>query len=159
MSGKGELLAVAIDGTARWVPNTYEGVKDGLDGATLDAVRVSEKASFYINDNGIIERQALNIPASMFAGRAIYGPVVLMHGDPDAWGNEQPPRRDDANLMQAFCRSWQRVCADIKRLNQPEPIIRSDDTLLPPPQIIDISGDEEFARWLEGRLGQRREES
>ena len=150
MSGPGVLLLVNEDGSTADVPNTYEGIKNALRGATMDGVRIDMETSAYINDNGIIEKELLNVPMSMWAGRPLYGPAVIMAARPDDEGNELPPTESSHRFALNLCRQWSRVLANMADLGQPPFDVRGDDTHMPPPTITMLS-DADFAAWLEGR--------
>ncbi|HEY6415274.1 MAG TPA: hypothetical protein VIX41_03520, partial [Acidimicrobiales bacterium] len=62
------LLALAVDGRSRMVNSGYAGVKGGLNGATLEFVRISAELGYFCDDNGMLEGQPLNVAASIFAG-------------------------------------------------------------------------------------------
>ena len=145
---EGELFAVRPDAAWRWVPNTYEGIKEGLDGATLDLVQLSAAVGLFVDDNGMIDGLALNVPASMFASMALYGPVVLC-GGADEEGETQPAIPDAVELLQSLVAMWTAVEVDGARKGQ-RLHVHADPDAIPPPQIIALT-DDEFARWLEGR--------
>jgi len=151
MSGPGELLAVDELGNVEPIPNTYEAVKQALRGATLSGCRVSQDVMLFVDDNGIINQQLLNVPASLCIGRAIYGPVVLLHGEPDDEGNEQPPPEEAVEQFRAVGERWAMILADMRRLGQPLFDVRADDANLPPPQIIMLDSDEDFLDFLSGK--------
>jgi hypothetical protein len=149
MTREGELLAVDPDGTARLVPNTYEGIKAGLHDATLDFVRPNDQAGFYVDDNGMIEAQPLNVPVSVMAGMALYGSAVLCGPDPDPTGETLPPTEMAVNALTAIAEAWRHVVADAARKGQvifvyPEP------GRIPPARFISLEDEGAFMRYLFG---------
>jgi Domain of unknown function (DUF3846) len=144
----GELLVIAPDGRCRTVPNSYEGIKDGLDGATLDAVTLPDNEHcLFVDDDGMVTGLALNVPASLLSSMALYGPVVLT-GAPDDEGETQPPsgRMMTAAANMALC--WRRVNLDATAKGQDLTVMANAATV-PAPEIVALS-NEEFDAWLRG---------
>jgi hypothetical protein len=141
------LLAIGIDGSYRLVPNTYEGIKLGLDGATLDFLN-NGVVGLYIDDNGMLEQQPLNVVASLMVGRPIYGPVVLCGAEPDDEGDTVPPPKEAAMAAIGVCDQWQTVWGGAIALGQDLCVYPNADTI-PPPQVFSFTTDAAFARWLE----------
>ena len=144
----GELLVIAPNGTCRTVPNSYEGIKDGLNGATLDAVTLPDNQhTLFVDDDGMVNGLALNVPASLLATMALYGPVVLA-GAPDNEGDTQPPsgRMSTAAANMALC--WRRVNLDAASKGQDITVAANADTV-PAPEIVALT-NEEFDAWLRG---------
>jgi len=83
-------LAVRPDGRWQHVAAHYQGIKDGLDGATFDHVTVAEDVGIFCDDEGMMSGMVLNVPAALFTGIVLYGPVVLV-GGVDGNGDTQPP--------------------------------------------------------------------
>lgn len=143
MSG---LFVVSAQAVVREVSNSYTGIKDGLGGAVLDFIVVSRTAAFYIDDNGMLEDQPLNVAASFFAGRPLYGPVVLASSETTADGDTLPPDVMDVQVLRSLADQWARVIANAADLGQDLTVRPNADTI-PPPQIIELTHDE-----LERRL-------
>jgi hypothetical protein len=139
MTRKGELLAVYQDGTNKLIDNTYEAIKEAMNGAIIDLVGLTEDTAMFVDDNGMIEALTLNVPASLFAGRALYGPVVLC-GAADDEGETMEPPSDAFYAFQVLARMWGRVADDAKAKNQSLDIPANADTL-PPPQIIEMTAE------------------
>lgn len=141
-------IAVDPDGNFRPVPPTYDGIKDGVHDATFDVVRLPDgEHVLFIDDNGMLDGSALNIPASLLAGIALYGPVVLT-GDADDEGETQLPTLKAANAFMTLARLWQLVRADAERKNQLVDVFANADDL-PPPTVVGLTEDQ-FDRWLSG---------
>lgn len=143
----GEVVAVATNGRVRRVPNTYEGIKDGVDQATIDYVGITERCGLYVDDNGMIEGQPLNVPASMFAGAALYGPVVLAGGADDE-GETLPPHPDAIELMESLAAMWRQVTHDAARKGQTTTFPANAATV-PGPVFVSLD-TEEFDAYLRG---------
>jgi len=147
----GDLLAVQPDGTASTVPNTYEGIKAGLKGATLTLMRISRTAAYYLDDEGLLNASVFNAPASMLAGRAVFGPVVLVHADVTDEGETLAPIVADMNLLSSFADAWRHVLANAAATGQ-DLTVRSNGENIPPPQIMEFSSQEDFLRFLGGEV-------
>lgn len=143
------LLAVGVDGSYRLVPNTYEGIKQGLGGATLDFLS-NGGVGLYIDDNGMLEDQPLNVPASLMTGRPLYGPVVLCGPYPDEEGDTLPPSMEASQALVGLCQQWALVWEGAVVLGQDISVHPRPDSL-PPAQITSFDSEEEFMTWLEGR--------
>lgn len=143
------LLAVQPDGVHSWVPCTYEGIKTGLNQATMDVVMVpvtnEKRLSLFIDDNGLIEGGQLNIPASMFASRSLYGPVVL--ADVDEEGETIPVDPMYSGILANFARRWMSVIEAARQTGQDVMIPCGVPDTVPPPQVINMN-DEQFDHWL-----------
>ena len=143
-----KLLAVEPSGRCYTVPNSYEGIKDGLGGATLDALPLPDNEHcLFVDDNGMVNGLALNVPASMLAQQALYGPVVLA-GAPDSEGETQPPSDRMAKAVANMAMTWRRVNIDATAKGQ-DLTVTANPATVPPPELISLS-DEEFAKWLRG---------
>lgn len=144
------LIAVAIDGDVRVISNSYEGIKLGLDQACMDFVIVSETAAFYIDDEGMLNGSPLNMAASMFAGRPIYGPVVLCYADADDEGDTVPALDEDVRLIRALAARWYSVMLNATVVGQ-DVTVRANPDTIPPPTIVSMD-DAQFEAWMqEGR--------
>jgi len=113
-----ELLAIHPDGRFALVPNNYEGIKEGTSHAVIDFTVANDAIGFYVDDEGMLNGSVLNVPASMYAGRPLYGSVVMAN----AW------------------RSVTIVAAD---LGQNLDVVANPDTV-PPAQIIGLTDDFDF---------------
>jgi len=132
-----ELLACSVTGRLDVVPNTFEGIKHGLDGATLDFVIVSPTAGFFIDDNGMLNGQPLNIPASMYAGRALWGPIVLANANVDKEGETLPPEKLDVQALTALAGLWASAVATGLDMGQDlRAIAPANAATIPPPTIV-----------------------
>jgi hypothetical protein len=143
---RGQLLACQPDGRCALVPCTYEGIKEGLNGATLDFVR-GRGAGFYVDDNGMIDELPLNVPASLMMGMVLYGPVVLCAPFPDEEGDTLPPTEEVAQVLAGMADQWSIVVADAARKGQSVVFPTANANTIPPPQVIGMS-QEEFDRFL-----------
>jgi hypothetical protein len=131
----GQLLAIAVDGTTRWVECSYEGMKDGLNGATISFLVVDEHIGLWIDDNGMLENQPLNVVASLMAGRALYGPAVVSAAEPDDEGDTLPAPERSTIVARGLANCWLSVWQDGERMNQ-DLVIRPNPDSLPPPTIM-----------------------
>jgi|SRR5262245_16198428 len=134
------LLAIKPDGRIDPVPNSYEGIKFGLDQAVLTFLRVSETAGYFIDDNGMLDEAHLNVPASWFAGRPIYGPVVLCAGEPDEEGNTLAATAEDMQVLTSLAQQWHRVVTNAADIGQVLVLTANPDTI-PPPQVVPLPDD------------------
>ena len=141
-----ELLACQPNGDITFVPNTYEGIKRGLNGATLDFLSAGE-TGMYIDDDGMVDGLALNVPASLMFGIALYGPIVLCAGRPDDNGDTLPASSDAVSVLSGIAGQWNHVVVDAARKGQSVEV-RADAGNVPPPVVVGLS-DEQFARFLE----------
>ena len=128
-------MAIHPDGTTEWVPNTYEGIKHGLAGATLDFMRLNEHVGYYVDDEGLYDGAALNVSASWFAGQPIYGHVVVAHADPDSEGNTVPAPDQANKSMARFAEVWHMVWVNAQAQGQDLTVKANPDTV-PEPQVI-----------------------
>jgi len=143
------LLAVSPNGEARLIPNSYEGIKAGLEEACFDFVLASPTAGFFIDDEGMLNGSTLNVAASMFASRPLYGPVVLCAAQTDDDGETLPPTDSDVRFMAALAAWWQAVVLNAAEVGQDVSVRANPDTI-PPPTIVPMNEDE-FEAWLQGR--------
>lgn len=145
-AAKGILIAVQPDGALREVPCNYDGIKDGLNDATMDFVR-GQTVGVYVDDNGLIEGERLNVPVSLMFGRPIYGPAVLAAADPDAFGNTLAPSPDAVGAIKQIALAWRHVVAGARQIGQDVFVTANADTV-PPPTVVAMT-DDEFKRWTE----------
>jgi hypothetical protein len=143
----GGLLGVNPDGTYFDVINSYNGIKDFIGFHTpFDFIVVSQTAGFYIDDEGMLNGSSFNVPASMFALRALYGPIVLCAAAPDDEGDTLPPTGRDRTMLSMFAASWQRVTTDATRLGQNLHLAANPDTI--PPATVTTLSDEMLRRFF-----------
>jgi hypothetical protein len=141
------LIAVYPDGRYAEVANTYESIKEALNGATLDLVGLPDGSGLFVDDNGMIEGLTLNVPASIFASMCLFGPVVLC-GPPDEEGETQPPDERVVVGFLSLTTMWRSVCQDALRKNQ-RILVAADPDTIPPAQIIPLTEDQ-FEAYLKG---------
>jgi hypothetical protein len=144
---QGELLAVEVDGTTRMVRCAYGGIRDGLNGATLSFLRGTNGAGLYIDDNGMITGQVLNIPASLMFGHPLYGPVVLTAAEPDEFGNTLPSSPEAVDTLRHLALAWRHVVINAASVGQ-DVYVTADADTVPEPRVVALS-DDEFAKWME----------
>jgi hypothetical protein len=142
---KGQLLAVHPDGRHKLIDNTYESIRDAMDGAIIDLVGLPNGAGFFVDDEGMLNQLAMNVPASMFCGLCLYGPVVLC-GEPDEEGETQPPPSNMLNGFTAMASMWRSVVFDAIRKGQ-EIICPANPETLPPATIVEMT-DAMFDEYL-----------
>lgn len=144
-------LAVDPDGSFRDVPASYEGIKSGLNEATLDLVRLPDgQHALFIDDEGMLNGARLNVPASLFAERALYGPVVLV-GPTDEEGDSTPPTAQAHAAFRVLATMWAAAEADATAKGQRVEIVATAETI-PPPEIFGLD-EGDFERWCSGDLG------
>lgn len=144
------LIAIEPDGNVLIVPCSYEGIKFGLRGATLCFVRATEECGFYIDDEGMLNGQPLNIPVSVLIGRPIWGPAVLCHGEPDEEGDTLPANPGVMAAAQAMADQWVRVVESAARQGQTVVGLAADSATIPPPEVIMFADHDEFMSFLRG---------
>lgn len=137
-----QLLVIRVDGTTEPVTNGYEGIRDAIDNL-IDFVQVTIDVGFYIDDEGMLRNQPLNIPVSMLSGRALYGPAVLCRGNPDDEGNTMPPSKTVVQYAQKMGLWWNNVVRAAINVGQ-DPYAYPNAETIPPPQIIGLPRD-----WLQ----------
>lgn len=141
-----ELLACQPNGSITLVPNTYEGIKRGLNDATLSFLSAGE-TGMYIDDDGMVNGLPLNVPASLMFGIVLYGPIVLCAGQPDSEGETLPASAEAVAVLSGIADQWTHVVEDAARKGQNIEVL-ADPENIPPPTIIELT-DEVFARFLE----------
>jgi hypothetical protein len=146
----GELLACAVDGTITSIPNTYEAIKEALNGATITFVRFAEEAGFYVDDEGMLNELPLNVPASMTSFGAYYGPVVLV-GPPDDEGETQPCCSAGVEMLTTMGGIWRTVVAAARGKGQ-DPYAKANPDTIPLPRVYGFSTEQFFQFLATGRL-------
>jgi len=144
-----ELYAIDPDGEIIPVASSFEGIKAGCGGATIDFIRPHGGCGFYIDDEGMLTNQQLNVVASIMAAMALYGPAVLTGPDPDDEGNTLPPSADALAFAQEVGKRWRAVVNDAKRKGQ-DPYVTANAETIPPSRIISFDDPDEFMRHLFG---------
>lgn len=137
-------LAVEPDGGHRLVEPSYAGIKDGLHHADFDVVTVHGHdggVDLYIDDEGMLNGALLNVTASMFAGIALYGPIVLTGPVDDEGETMLPPSAVVAALI-GFADRWAAVNFDAVARKGQSLDVRADANRIPPPIVIGLHGDE-----------------
>ena len=144
----GQLMVCYQDGATRMIDNEYESIKRAMLGATITMVGLPREHAFFIDDNGMLDKLKINIPASLMWGGVLYGPVVLC-GPPDHEGETQPPHTDVLEALKSVASMWRRVIADALKKGQ-HILTEADPDVLPPPELIALTEDE-FNEWMAGR--------
>lgn len=130
------LARVGVDGEVTIIPNTYEGIKAALDGATMDFSQISDTLGVYLDDEGVLNRLPLNVPVSLNAGAPVYGPVVLCAAKPDSEGNTLPPTAHDVEWFRRVGERWNRVVVGIMVRGSGDPYARGNPDDLAPPIVL-----------------------
>ena len=138
-----ELLAIHPDGRYALVPNNYKGIKQGIGEAIMDFTVVNDAIGFYVDDEGMLNGSVLNVPASMYAGRPLYGAVVMAAAQADDQGETLPPDRDAVRILKTFANAWRSVLTVAADLGQNLDVIANPDTM-PPAQIVGLTEDFNF---------------
>jgi hypothetical protein len=140
------LLVIRVDATTERITSGYENIKRGLDGATLDFVVATTAVGAYVDDNGMLENQPLNVVASFLLARPIFGPIVLAHPEPDDEGETLGLDETRLYHYETLARQWRLVVREATRLNQDLSVFPQPDNL-PPARIYAV--DEFFQPIIE----------
>jgi hypothetical protein len=144
-----DLFRVAPDGDYRYIPNSYDGIKDAIGRDTpFDFIIISHDCGYYIDDEGMLNGSPLNVPASLFAGRPIWGPVVLCAAQPDDEGDTLAPPADAVQRLAVVAGRWLSVTAGGVAVGQDINRNVADETTIPPARIIDFRTEEELQTYL-----------
>jgi hypothetical protein len=145
----GELWAIDTDGSVMPVRNDFQGIKAGCGGATIDFVRPHEQCGFYIDDEGMLTGQRLNVVVSLMAGMALYGPAVLCAADPDEDGETLPPSLHATAFAKEMGARWRAVTKDAEMKGQ-DPYVTANADTIPPARIVSWDDPDAFLRDLFG---------
>ena len=145
----GELYAIDTDGSVIPVANSYEGIKAGCGGATIDFLQANKHVGFYIDDEGMLTGQRLNVVVSLMAGRALYGPAVLTAADTDEDGNTLPPDEMSVRFAQILGVHWRQVVDDAEQKGQ-DPYVMANADTIPPARIVSWDNPDDFMKHLFG---------
>ena len=143
MNEDGELFAIYPDGTTEFIPNTYAAIREAI-GDTIDFVRPSPRCGFYVNDNGMLTNQALNMPACLMSSITLYGNVVMTAADPVGEGEDAPPSDEMVAAAEAVSRLWAHLLMDAERKGQSLWLYPNAGTIPPPVITAWPSGDFPF---------------
>ena len=132
-------LLVRVDGTTEPIEVGYESIRTAIDN-WIDFITVTKDVGFFIDDEGMLRNQPLNIPVSLMAGRAIYGPAVMTRGLPDDDGDSVPPPKTAVSYIQAVAHLWSHVVAGAADVGQ-DPYSYPDAATIPPPEFIELPCD------------------
>lgn len=117
----------------------YESIRAAI-GNWIEHVPVNDVASFFADEEGMLNGRRLNHVASFVCGRPIYGTVVVIAADPDEEGNSLPVEEDFVRFCQHVSDRWVSVRNYADRLNQNIDVI-ADADVLPPPTIVQLPED------------------
>ena len=137
------LIRLGTDATLRSVPNSFEGIRDALDGATMTFAS-TDRIGAYVDDEGIWNRLPLNVVASLLLARPIFGPAVLCRAEPDDRGNSVTLPDELIRVVVGTAQGWQVVLDNAAAVGQDLTVVAQPDTL-PPPRFIPLPDD-----WLPG---------
>jgi len=138
-----QFLAVQPDATYEWVPGTYEGIKAGMRGATID-FRRHEMLGCFLDDNSLLEgEQALNVVAGVMMRLALFGPVVFVAPEPNVVGDSMPCDPETYAAIINLCHIWQCVIDSAARSGQDLTVLPNFETV-PPPKFIALPDDWNF---------------
>jgi len=141
------LLAVYPNGTILPVHNSYESIKAAMEEATIDVVGLPDDHGLFVDDNGMLNAEELNVPASIFAQMSLYGPVVLC-GPTDPEGETTTPQQYVHDGLMALAMMWRRVVLDAERKGQ-QIIVRANPDTVPPATVMALT-EEQFEDFLNG---------
>lgn len=139
----GQLLRIAEDATTSRIDNTYQGIRDAI-GNTFDYVYADPRLGAYVDDEGLLQELALNVVASMFVGVALFGPVVVCHGDPDDNGDTLPLDEGSMVAIESAAKMWQNVIDNATGAGQ-DITVNADSGTIPPFQVIPMPDN-----WMPG---------
>ena len=142
-----ELLVMRPDGTTDLIPNDFDAIKAGLDGSWMEFMKVTDEVGMFIDEEGKLNGDLLNVPASILTGRPVYGPAVLSSGDTDPEGDVLPPSESLVTTAYALGRCWMSVRRNAEGQNLDFP---ADPSVIPPPQVT-VMNDSMFLSLLDGQ--------
>lgn len=142
-------MVVYQDGTHRMIANSYRSIKLSMNGATITGVHLANDHSFFVDDEGMLVALTINVPASIFAGMVLYGPVVLC-GPVDDEGETMPPHPAMVTGLSALANMWSAVIKDAHMKGQ-EILTTANPDTIPPPQVVALT-NEQFDAWLRGEF-------
>ena len=125
------LLLVRPDATVADVPNTYEGIKQALDQATMDFVH-GEIGGAYVDDEGLYNGLQFNVVASALVVRPLYGPCVLADNDPDDEGDTRALPDHLRSPVLALAERWRDVIRLATLAGQDIAVYANPFTVTPP---------------------------
>ena len=137
-----QFLLISVDGTITPIDQGYESIRAAIDN-WIDMIQVTMDVGFFIDDEGMLRNLPLNIPVSMLSGRAIYGPAVLVRGNPDDEGDTVPPSKTAVQYVEKMAKWWNNVVRAAADVGQ-DPYAYPNADTIPPPQIIEIPRE-----WLQ----------
>lgn len=140
MSG---LLVIHETGRLSECSAEYEGIRAAI-GNWIEHVPVNDVASFYADEEGMLNGRPLNHVASFVCGRPIYGTVVVIAAEPDEEGNSLPVEEEFVTFCTHVSHRWVSVRLHADRLNQVIDVYPDADNL-PPPTIVALPED-----WVPG---------
>lgn len=133
---EGQLLAMPVDKEPFWIENSYDSIKGAMLGATID-FKQGPGMGFFIDDNGMVDERALNVPVSIMMQQPIYGHAVLTHQDPDDEGETLPPEPRIANACRELAVIWNRIRVRARGLGQSLDVF-ADSNFMPMPTFIEL---------------------
>lgn len=148
LTAKDTLLLVTPEGDVTEVPNSYDGIKDTLDGRPFDFVYGAPNVGCYIDDEGLLTGLALNVPASIIMIRAVYGPIVLCRGATSDDGDTLPPDDSLRAVMTLTAERWREVVRSAVAVGQ-VPFAYAEADTVPLPEVISLT-QEQAARFFGG---------
>jgi hypothetical protein len=123
---------------------SYEAIVEAI-GTPIDFTVLSPNMGAFVQDEGILNRERLNIPVSLLATRAIYGPVVLTDARPDEEGDSLPPPMDEAMFVVRVATAWNKVVVACLAGGTGDPYTYGNpDTLAGPIILTDEEVDQFF---------------
>jgi hypothetical protein len=140
-------MVVYQDGEHRMIANSYRSIKLSMNGATISSVGLPNEHSLFVDDEGMLVSLTINVPASIFAGIVLYGPVVLC-GPPDTEGETMPPDEHFVKGLSALATMWGNVVKDARQKGQ-EILTTANPDTIPPPQVVSLT-EEQFDAWMRG---------
>lgn len=127
----GELLVVREDALVFTIANEFHAIKGALDGAGLDFAAGTHVGA-YVDDEGLYNALPLNVIASLFVHRSLYGPAVMCSPLPDNHGNNVPLDDHTARAIMAAAAAWRAVIDYAAMAGQDITVYSNPDTVASP---------------------------
>lgn len=115
----------------------YTNIRDAV-GNLLDFRIVHPDVGYFLDDEGLMNGEPLNVVASMIAGQAFYGNVVMTAADPDDDGDTLPlADHEFKHFVLHMAQRWRAVVTSATRAGQVVEF-RPNVATIPPPKIVEI---------------------
>lgn len=137
-----KLYGCKPDGSTEEIKNDYSSIREYI-GNYIELAPIGPSSGMYVNEEGMVQNEPLNNPASLFAGVPIYGPAVLI-GPVNAAGDDTSPDPAAKELLHRLAMMWARVYRyGTDHLNQQMLAFANVETV-PPPEVYELKDNETF---------------